>query len=95
VAVTTAVTPVEIAPAVAVNPAVVEPAGAETEPGTASAVELLASVTVTPLAPAAWDNVTVQEDEPNATIVDGVHATEVRDGVAAANVKFDVREIEP
>jgi hypothetical protein len=83
VAVTTAVCPADTLPAVAVNVAVLEPAGTMTAAGTASAARLLESVTVAPPVATGCDIVTVHVAVPPGVRVDGVHVTEVRDGVAA------------
>jgi hypothetical protein len=95
VAVTTAVCPADTLAAAAVNVAVLEPASTKTAAGTTSAARLLDSVTVAPPVATDCDIVTVHVAVPPGVRVDGMHATAVRDGVAAANVKFDVREIEP
>src|SRR5947209_5725000 len=77
-AVTTAVCPVEIVPAVPGKVALLEPEGTNTVVGTMSAGILLESVMVTPPEPAAWDRVTVHADGDPELIVAGVHASDVK-----------------
>jgi len=71
-AVMTAVWAEPTVPAVALNVALVEPAGTTTVTGTISEVELSESVTPAPPTPAAWDNTTVQVDAAPEVTLAGV-----------------------
>jgi hypothetical protein len=64
-------------PVVALNVAVVDPAGAVTDVGTVNAVFVLASATVAPPAGAAWLSVTVQLLVPLGPRVVGAHTKAV------------------
>jgi hypothetical protein len=87
VAVTTAVWLVEIAPAVAVKPAELEPLDTVTDPGTLRAATLLFRVTAPPPAPAAVDSVTTQDEAPPEPSVAGVHTSDARAGGVETRVK--------
>src|SRR5437588_12854650 len=80
-AVTIAVWPVEIVPAVPGKVALLEPEGTNTVVGTMSAGILLESVMVTPPEPATWDKVAVHVDVAPELILLGVHANEVKVGM--------------
>jgi hypothetical protein len=67
---------VDTLPAVAVNDAVLEPAGTETLAGTVRSCALLDSETVT-LLPAGPDKVTLHDSEAPAVILDAEHETRV------------------
>ena len=86
VAVTVAVRPPKIVPAVAVKVALVVPAATVTDAGTVKYVVLLDNVTAAPLVPATLDNVTVHVALPPELKLEGEHETELIVGVV--NVKL-------
>ncbi len=78
VAVTVAVTLVEVVPGVAVKVVLVDPAGMVTDAGTVSDVELLLIATAVPPVGAAPVSATVQVDFVGAATEDGLQLTEFR-----------------
>jgi hypothetical protein len=75
VAVITAVSSVVTAATVAVNPALLAPAGTVTVPGTVTLALLSASAAAKPPLAAGLLSVTVQFDEPGALTLAGAHVT--------------------
>lgn len=93
VAVTTAVWSLVIVPAVAVKPALLDPAVTVTEPGTLNPAVLLDSKTDALPGPAALDRVTVQLAVSPDERVDGAHVSELNAAGAESREKEAVCEV--